>query len=134
MTARKSRSNAVCYYNSVNLTAYCDGADLDSAIDQIDTTNLASTGKESIAGDPKWSIKLSGMWDTALDNAIGPDAVTPGTSRTAYVAYTGTTATSTYTWTSNAQIENYTITSKTGAMITFSATLALSGAPTRTSA
>ena len=131
MTARKSRGNVVVSFNSTALTAYCDGADLDAAIDQLETTNLASTGAESIAGDPKWSIKLSGMWDNALDAVIGPEAVTPGTKRTAYIALTGSGATITYTWTTNAEIENYTISSKTGSFITFSATLALSGAPGR---
>ena len=134
MTARKSRGNVACAYNANVITAYCDGVDLDDAIDQLETTNLASTGKETISGDPKFSIKLSGMWDNAIDAILAPDAVTPGTRRTAYVTFTGSSAAVTFTWTTNAEIENYTITSKTGAFITFSATLALSGAPTRTSA
>ncbi len=134
MTARKSRGNVVVSFNGTALTAYCDGADLDMAIDQLETTNLASTGAESTAGDTKYSIKLSGMWDNALDAVLGPEAVTPGTKRNASIALTGSSATVTYGWTANAEIENYTINSKTKAFITFSATLALSGAPTRTSA
>ncbi len=134
MTARKSRGNVVVNFNGTALTAYCDGADLDMVIDQLETTNLASTGAESTAGDAKFSIKLSGMWDNALDAVIGPEAVTPGTKRNASIALTGSSATVTYTWTANAEIENYTIGSKTKAFITFNATLALSGAPTRTSA
>ena len=44
MTARKSRGNTVVMYNSQNITTYCDSADLDAAIEKLETTNLASTG------------------------------------------------------------------------------------------
>ena len=134
MAARKARGNTACSFNGTVITAYCDQADVDATIDQIETTNLASTGVESTAGDPKWSIKLGGFWDGAIDAVLGPEAVTPGTKRTAYIAYTGSSATVTYTWTTNAEIENYTITSAVGNMIKWSATLALSGDSTRASA
>ncbi len=132
MAPRKSRGNTVVSFNGTAITAYCDGADLDAAINQLDSTNLASSAAETSAGDPKWSIKLSGMWDNALDAALGPEAVTPGTKRTAYIALTGSSATITYTWTTNAEIEGYTVNSKTGDFLKFSATLALSGTPSRT--
>lgn len=134
MTARKARGNAVITYNSNNITAYCDSADLEATIDQLETTNLASTAAETTAGDPSWSISLSGMWDNALDAILGPDAVTPGTKRTASLALTGSSATVTYTWTTNAEIGDYSISSAVGDFIKFSATLTLSGAPTRGSA
>lgn len=134
MTARKARGNAVVSYNSNNITAYCDSAELSAAIEQLETTNLASSAAESTAGDPSWTISLSGMWDNALDAILGPDAVTPGTKRTASIALTGSSATVTYTWTNNAEIGDYTVTSAVGDFIKFSATLTLSGAPTRTSA
>ena len=133
MAGRKARGNVVVYYNSQNITQYCDSSDLDDAIDQMETTNLASTGVETVAGDPKWTIKLSGMWDNAIDAILAPDAVTPGTKRTAYVAYTGSSATVTYTWTSNAEIANWKIPSKVGDFIKFNCDLALSGTPNRTS-
>lgn len=121
-------------YNSQNITTYCDSADLDAAIEKLETTNLASTGVETITGDAEWSIGLSGMWDNALDAILGPDAVTPGTKRTASIAYTGSSATVTYTWTTNADIENYAIQSAVGDFIKWTADLALSGAPNRASA
>ncbi len=133
MTARKSRGNVVVMYNSQNITAYCDSADLDAAIEKLETTNLASTGVETITGDAEWSIGLSGMWENALDAILGPDAVTPGTKRTASIAYTGSSATVTYTWTTNADIENYAIQSAVGDFIKWTADLALSGAPSRSS-
>lgn len=133
MAARKSRGNTVVTYNSNNITAYCDSADLDTTIEKLETTNLASTGAESITGDAEWSIGLSGMWDNALDAILAPDAVTPGTKRTASIAYTGSSATVTYTWTSNAEIENFAINSAVGDFIKWTADLALSGAPGRAS-
>jgi trans-2-enoyl-CoA reductase len=133
MAGRKSRGNTTLYYNSNNITSYVDGHDLDDAIDQMETTNLASTGVETVSGDATWTLKMSGMWDNAIDAILGPDAVTPGTKRTAYVTYTGTSATVTYTWTTNAEISNYKISPKVGDFIKFTCDLALSGAPTRTS-
>ena len=82
MAARKSRGNATLTYNSNNITAYCKQLDLDAAIERLETTNLASSAKTTIAGDPEWSIAWSGDWDNAFDAIIGVDAVTPGTART----------------------------------------------------
>ena len=129
--AIKSLGNVVVNYNSVNITQYCSQADLKAAIERLDTTNLASTAKESIAGDAEWTISLSGQWATALDTALAPDAVTPGTARTASIAIDGGAQTVTYTWTSTAEISDYTVTSSTGAFIGWSGTLSLSGAPGR---
>jgi hypothetical protein len=132
MTARKSRENVTVSFNGTDITAYCRKADLDAAISQIDVTNLASTATETIASDPTWKINLEGHWDNALDAVIAPEAVTPGTKRTAIMTLEGTSATITYTWTSNAEIENYKITSTVGEFIGWSGTLSLSGAPGRT--
>lgn len=132
--AKKSRGNIVVTYNSNNITAYCKQTDMDATIERLETTNLASTAKTTIAGDPEWKISLSGDWENALDAIIGVDAVTPGTARTASIAYTGTSATVTYTWTSNAEIQNFKVSGQVGQTTGWSADLALSGAPTRTSA
>ena len=131
MTARKARGNTAVTFNDTAITNYCDSADLEAAIDQLETTHLGSTAAESTAGDPSWKISLGGMWDNALDAVLGPEAVTPGTKRTAIIAFTGSSATITYTWTSMAEIEGYTINSAGGDFIKFADTLALSGAPTR---
>ena len=134
MTARKARGNVTVTYNSNAITAYLDSADLEATIDQLETTNLASTAAESTAGDPSWSISVSGMWDNAIDAILAPDAVTPGTKRTAVVTYVGSTGTVTYTWTANAEIANYKISAKVGDKISWSGELALSGAPNRAAA
>lgn len=134
MAARKGRGNTTVTYNSNALTSYCNSAELDATVDRIETTHFGSTGAESIAGDPSWTISLGGDWDNALDAFLAPDAVTPGTKRNAVIAFIGTSATVTYTWTANAEIQNFNVSSGVGDKIVWSAELALSGAPTRTSA
>ena len=129
--ARKARGNVEVTFNGTEVTAYCNKADLDGAIEQLETTNLASTGKETISGDPEWSIALEGMWEVALDSVIGPEAVTPGTKRTAVIVFTGASQSVTYTWTSNAEIQDYKVSAQVGGFISWTATLALSGAPNR---
>lgn len=131
MTARKSLGNTTVTYNSNNITAYCNQNDLESTIERLDTTDLADTAKTTIAGDAEWKISIGGMWDNALDTILAPDAVTPGTARTAVVTFVGSGATITYTWTSAAEIQDYKISAASGDFIKFSATLALSGAPVR---
>ena len=128
--AIKANGNVVVTYNAVNITAYCDQADLSAAVERLDTTNLASTAKESTAGDTEWTIAIGGQWATALDTALAPDAVTPGTARTASLALDGGAQTVTYTWTSKAEIQDYSVNSATGDFIKLSGTIALSGAPT----
>ncbi len=58
--AIKTNGNVVVTYNAVNITAYCDQTDLSAAVERLDTTNLASTAKESIAGDTGWTIAIGG--------------------------------------------------------------------------
>ena len=130
--AVKSEGNAVVTYNSNNISAYCNQADVQATIDQLDSTNLASTAKESVTGFGEWSISIGGQWDSTIDGYLAPDAVTPGTKRTCSIAYTDSGSTTvTYTWTSNAEIQDYAISSATGALISWTATLMLSGAPSR---
>ena len=130
--AVKSEGNVSVTYNSNSITAYCNQADVAATIDQLDATDLASTAKESITGFAEWSISLGGHWDSTVDGYLAPDAVSPGTKRTAVIGYTDSGDTEvTYTWTSNAEIQDYSISSATGGLITWSATLMLSGAPSR---
>lgn len=129
---QKARGNTTVTYNSNNITAYVNQADLDRTIEMLDTTTLSSTAKESIAGDQTNKLSLQGNWRAALDAILAPD-VGSGTKRTASIAYVDGATTVTYTWTSNAEIENYTIQSPASGLRTFSCDLALSGAPTRTS-
>ncbi|GIV82785.1 MAG: hypothetical protein KatS3mg051_2139 [Anaerolineae bacterium] len=128
----KAAGNVTVTYNGQNIKAYCNSADLQATIDQIDVTDFASTAKEFITGFGEWTINLGGPWDPTLDGYLAPDAVTPGTKRTASIAFDDGSTTVTYTWTSNAEIGDYQIqASNPTEAITWSAVLRLSGAPTR---
>lgn len=134
--AAKSELNVEVLYNSQTLTPYCNSAEVSAAIEQLEATDLDSTAKEYVTGFGEWSISIGGQWDATLDGYLAPDAVTPGTARTAYIQFSANAGTNyvRYTWTSNAQVENYAVSSATGALITWTATLKLSGAPTRSTA
>ena len=127
--ATRSRGNVTVTFNSVNITAYLDSASLSNVAERLDTTNLASTGKESIAGDVEYSIPVSGNWAIALDTAIQPEVGT-GTQRDCVITFDGGAQTVTYTWTAKAEIQEYTINAAVGDFIKWSGTIALSGAPT----
>lgn len=131
--AVKGPGNVTVLYNAVDITQYCDQADLDATIEQLEASNLASTANESVTGFSTWNINLGGPWGPALDNALGPDAVTPGTKRNASIAFKHGANTVTYAWTSNAEIANYKITGAVKAVHKWSGKLQLSGSPTRTS-
>lgn len=119
-------------YNSVNITQYVSQADLDAAINQIDVTNLASTGGESLPDLPEWRISAQGFWDATVDATLAPDVITPGTKRTAIMTFTDAAATTiTYTWTTKATLGNFKWSSSPRAAKTFSCEIVLSGAPVR---
>jgi hypothetical protein len=127
--ARKGRGNVTVTFNSVALTNYTTQAELSMTVDRIETTHFGSTGAESIAGDTAYKIPLSGDWDVALDTAIAPEAITTGTQRTAVIVFTGASQAVTYTWTSKAEVEEYSVSADASGKITWSATLILNGAP-----
>lgn len=131
MAGYKAQGNVTCTYNSNALTNYINQADLQSTLQQIEVTTLGDSGKVNIVDAAEWSIALGGTWHPTLDGYIAPDAVTPGTSRTAVITYSNGSSTVTYTWTTNAQIGDYQVQAAPGGAITWSATLTLSGAPTR---
>ena len=129
--AIKSLGNVVVTYGGTDITAYCNKADLSSTIERLDVTDLADTAKSTIAGDAEWTIAIGGAWATALDTALAVDAVTPGTARTVTIAFDGGAQTVTYTWTSTGEIQDWGVQSATGSFVSWTATLALSGAPSR---
>lgn len=133
VNAVKSAGNVAVTYITTDITQYCDTAQIQAQLATIDVTNLASTANEWLTGFADWSIPIGGNWDAVIDALLGVDAVTPGTKRTVSIALTDATPTTiTYTWTSNGELSNYQITSAPTEAIKWSATLKLSGAPSRT--
>ena len=131
--AIKSLGNVTVTYDSLAIQSYLNTQSLSAVIAQIDTTNLASSGDEKIAGSGAWQVDVGGMWAKALDDKLGVDAVTPpATLKTLAVVIGAAGATVTYTWTTNAFIGNYKIdTTDPKGMITWTGTIAVSGAPGR---
>jgi hypothetical protein len=127
----RGMSNTAVTYNSNALTAYANQADVQATVGQLEVTNFSSTAKEFLTEPAEWSIRLGGMFDVTQDGYLGPDAVSPGTKRNATIAFTEGGSTVTYTWTAQAEIANYQITSTPTGLIGWSAELRLSGAPSR---
>jgi hypothetical protein len=106
---------------------------MEAIVNAVDTTNLASTANESIAGSASWSIGIGGQWSLTLDGYLGPDAVTPpSTLKTLVVVIGAAGSQATYTWTTNSFLSNYTVdASDMQGVITWSGTLSVSGPPVR---
>ncbi len=128
----KGPSNVTFTYNSVNMTAYVDQVDLQMAVNELETTNLASTGQEYIPGLPNFQadIKVT-KWDKVVDDVFGADAITP-TLRTAAIAFKDASGdTITYTWTTNAFVTGYNISGQATGKIDAGPKVRLSGIPNR---
>lgn len=131
--AVKTQGNITVTYNGSALQAYLNTQSIEAIVNEIDTTTLASTGMEKIPGPSGWSVNVGGFWAKALDDILGPDAISPpATLRTLAVVIGASGAQVTYTWTSNAFISNYRAdASDPNGVWTWTGTLAVSGVPTR---
>lgn len=132
----KANNNVRVYYITNDITAYLNEFELATTIGEIETTNLASTTQTYIPSMAEYSLSLSGDWLTAFDTIFGPDVVTP-TMRTVKICILNPNIgpnddVVNYLWTNNAFITGYNISASSGDKVTHSATLRLSGPPTRT--
>lgn len=134
----KANANVhVAYLNSIfnNITQYLNEFELSNTVGEIESTNLTSTSQTYIPSMTEHSLSLSGDWLTGFDDIFGPDSVTP-VARTVKISFLNPNMGNvgndvvTYTWT-NAFITGYNISASSGDKITHSATLRLSGPPTR---
>lgn len=103
---------------------------------QIDSTQLCDTDATSIVGFKTHTIEMDGNWDIAVDNALAPK-LGDGTKYTIVFAITDDVATQTvtYTWTAatnvGGEISAYNRAVATGELITYTATISISGSPVR---
>jgi hypothetical protein len=131
MPAIKGAGNTQVLYNAVDISQYINSADMTNTIAELEATVLTSTAEQTVAGLGSYEMQLDGDWAKLLDDSLGPDSVS-GTLRTASIKYgSGAGAMVTYTWTTNAFITSYNITTAANDKIGFSATLRLNNAPTR---
>lgn len=137
--------NCEVVYNAVDITPHLNTASLQATVEAIDSTNLASAAQEQSPGPTAWSVPVGGDWVKALDDALGPDAVTPPANQRALVVRIGPAAPAgqrvIYTWAGGdpyegAFISDYQIAANAqGAnLLTWSGTLTASGTPVRSSA
>jgi hypothetical protein len=131
MPALKARGNVTFSYNGTALTAYLNLAKLNQTINEIETTNFASTGGEKIAGTGQYTIEIGGDWSKALHDVLSPDAVTPpATLRNAILTMGSGGDLVTWTWTAKAFVASYNPdASDPNGKLTFTGSIAVSGAP-----
>jgi hypothetical protein len=136
--AKKSLKNFVVSYNGTDITPYLNKASLDATAEAIDTTSLASDGKEQTAGASSFSVPVSGNWAKALDDVLGVDAASPpATLRTLVVTIGPSGGQVINTWTGTETVGAFVSDYKVAAddplgVLTWSGTLTVSGAPVRT--
>ena len=131
MAGIKTAGNLTVTYNSNAITAYCNTAAIASQLNQIDTTDLASTAMESIPGLANWSVDCGGNWDPTFDAYLRADMVAPpSTLRTLAVVVGIGGSTVTYTWTANAYVSDWNVdASSPSDGLTWTSTITCSGAP-----
>lgn len=130
----RTLKNVQVVYDNTDITQYLNQQSMEAIISEIDTTNLTSDGAEKIAGLGNWTVNVGGLWELALDNVIGPDAVTPPETKKDLVVSLGKTGAQVhYEWEENAFIGNYRASfDNPNSASTWTGTLAVSGVPTRT--
>lgn len=134
---KSEASNLTVTYNSANITAYINQADLEGVVGEIEGTNLASVAAESEPGSTDWRVRCSGMLDKASDDVFGKESLTPpSTLRNLVITVGPSGSVSTYTWTGDASegafVNNYTIQpTEPTQLINWSAELGISGGPVR---
>jgi predicted secreted protein len=126
--------NASVTINSVDLSTFCDDLSLAIDVDTADTTTFGSTWKSAIAGLPGAKMTLKGDYDPTA--STGPAsaifACITGGAPVAVVHKPGGTLTGQRTNSFNAIVTNYTEDSPVGGVVTFSASLLVTGAVTPT--
>jgi hypothetical protein len=121
-------SNISVTLNSVNITAYCNKADLERTVGELDKTNFASSGLESDPGMTTHKIAMNGLWSKALNNVLSPLVNTPSKVSLVFVVGSGAEAV-THTWTNAVFVTNYKISAGATEQTTWSGALNLSNAP-----
>lgn len=134
----KVLKNVSVVYNGFDLTPYLNQGSLQNTVEAIDATNFASDGKENAPGAPSFSVQIGGQWAKELDDAIGPDGITPPDTLRTLVYSVGPTGSKVIrTWAGSATvgafISDYTINSDNPlGIVMWTGTLTVSGVPVRT--
>lgn len=121
--------NLTLVLNSVDITQYCNTAELETVVAELEKTNFASTGNESDPGMPTHKITMGGLWAKALNTVIMPLVNSPTKTTAVLTAGSGASAV-VHTWTNGAFVTNFKRKFGATAQSEWSGALNLSGAPT----
>lgn len=131
MAATVGKGNITVSFNGTAITSYCNQAQLEMVVAELEATNFGSSGVESDPGLTTYTVSMGGDWAKALDNLLGAAAMSP-TKANAVITVGSSTNQVTYTWTGAAFVSSYSFNANNPTeKITWSAKLNLSGAPTR---
>lgn len=133
----RSNPNVALTYNGTNITQYLDATSLKRVADALEVNNLASAAASTLATTVKCTIAIGGPWDKALDDVLGPDALSPPATLRSWQLVEGAsgaqvTHAQTGTASVGAYVSEYQTDFKAGAAATWTGNLNISGTPTRT--
>lgn len=122
-----------------DISTYCNNVDYPQSVETHDTTTFQTTGgaKTSLPGLKGGdNIALSGNWDPTLDAHLGTlytngGQLTAGGSLSFQFGPAGSTA-GNVKYTGECWLTEYTVNDPVGDLVTWSATLQVTGNPTRT--
>ena len=123
--------NFGCWFGGVDVTAHVVSSTLESqqnktAVDTFEVDDLKFT-----PGLTSWRSELKGFWTSALDDVFG-EAASNEQNKVTYVFQIGVVPTEvSYTWTDEAFVSSYKIETNIDGALTYTASIALSGPPTR---
>jgi hypothetical protein len=122
--------NALCMVGGTELGTFCDGLDLSIDVDTADTTAFGAASKSALAGAYGGTLEISGFYDGTA--SVGPAAVfwaaINGGLPVAIVHKPGGTASGQRTNSFNAIVTNYSESSPVAGIVTFKASLLMTGA------
>lgn len=126
--------NAQISVNAVDLSSFCNNLDLSIDVDTADTTTFGSTWKSAVVGLPGAKLDLTGDFDptTTTGPASALFTVITGGAAVAVVHKPGGTLTGQRTNSFNAILTSYSESSPVGGVVTFKASMLVTGAVTPT--
>lgn len=118
---------AVVKLAGTDISAYTDSiSGVDNSTDMLETTSFGSTSKTFIGGLRNGSkINISGKWDSTLHGVINP-LLGSASSSTWEFGPAGSTV-GNAKWTGNCFVESYEPGAQVGGLVTWSATLQVTG-------
>lgn len=122
-----------CIFGGVDVTSYVVGASLQVVSDSLGTDTFENGGMTYVSGLPDWKSELKGFWVPALDDVFG-EAVSSEQNKVSFSFTIGKDLSSvTYSWTNEAFVSNYRLEPDPDGALVYTATISLSGPPSRAS-